>query len=315
MNGARFSVCSPSRTPRLSSRGEMKRKFPLSLDKICPWEYNSFINIPERKLSYMKRKIGINADCIRGGFIFGDIKKLGDLGFSGFFINFVQTSYGKCRDIGESVGMTFDFIHAPFRGINDMWLEGDAYLPLFNRMRSCIDTAATHAIPMVIIHLSSGWEPPAVNELGFFRFDKLVEHAKGKGVTIAFENLRNVENVLAAMERYRDESCVKYCYDCGHEHCYTQNFDWIKTFGDKLACIHVHDNYGYTREGDPDLHLLPFDGNLDYADMVRRLDEVGYEGPIMLEVFNSSTPEYAAMDNDTFMAECLARAKKIADMG
>ena len=263
----------------------------------------------------MKRKIGINADCIRGGFIFGDIKKLGDLGFSGFFINFVQTSYGKCRDIGESVGMTFDFIHAPFRGINDMWLEGDAYLPLFNRMRSCIDTAATHAIPMVIIHLSSGWEPPAVNELGFFRFDKLVEHAKGKGVTIAFENLRNVENVLAAMERYRDESCVKYCYDCGHEHCYTQNFDWIKTFGDKLACIHVHDNYGYTREGDPDLHLLPFDGNLDYADMVRRLDEVGYEGPIMLEVFNSSTPEYAAMDNDTFMAECLARAKKIADMG
>ena len=262
----------------------------------------------------MKRKIGINVDCIKDGFVLENIKKLGEIGFNGFFINFLQTSYGKCRDIGESVGMTFEFIHAPFRGINDMWLEGDGYLPLFRQMQHCIDTASSHAIPVVVLHLSSGWEPPAPNELGFSRFDKLVEHAKSKGVIVAFENLRNAENVLAIMERYKDNDTVRYCYDAGHEHCYTDGFDWIKIFGDKLICVHIHDNTGYDRSIDNDTHFLPFDGTVDYADMMRRLDEVGFKGTIMLEVFNSTKPEYGDMTPDEFFATCAERARRIADM-
>jgi len=262
----------------------------------------------------MKRKIGINADCIRGGFTYGNIKKLRDAGFEHYFIGDLSGSFGKYRDIGESVGMSFDSIHAPFKDINQMWLEGDGYRQIFGRMKLAIDTAANHSVPYVVIHISSGWEPPETNELGFSRYDQLVNYAEEKRVTVAFENLRTKTHLLEVIERYKDRKYVRFCYDCGHEHCYTQGIDWIKEFGDKLACVHIHDNFGYDRSTDPDAHLIPFDGNIDYADMVRRLDSVGYTGPIMLEVFNSSKPEYAAMTEDEFFALCAERAKRIADM-
>ena len=164
------------------------------------------------------------------------------------------------------------------------------------------------------MHLSSGWNPPETTELGFSRFDQLIDYAAKKNVTVAIENLRNKENVLAAMERYKDRENVRYCYDAGHEYCYTPGVDWIKIFGDKIVCTHIHDNLGYDPDIDPDFHYLPFDGTLDYADMVRRLDEVGYTGTITLEVFNTMKPEYKEMSQDEFFKTCYERAKKIAEM-
>lgn len=268
----------------------------------------------------MKRKIGINADCFKAeGYVYNDyvyshIKKLRDYGFEHFFIGQLRGSFGKMRAVAESVGMSFDFIHAPFKGINDMWLEGDAYRAIYSQMKLAVDTAASNAVPMVIFHVSSGWEPPATSELGFSRFDELVNYAESKKIIVAFENLRGIDNLHQIMERYKDREYVKYCYDCGHEFGYTPTEDWIKAFGDKLACVHIHDNLGYDRSIDPDFHYLPFDGKLDYADMVRRLDEVGYTGPIMLEVFNTTKPEYKTMTEDEFFAECAERARRIAEM-
>ena len=110
----------------------------------------------------MKRKIGINADCFRddsytyGDILYGHIKKLRECGFEHFFVGKLTGSFFKYKAIAESVGMSFDFIHAPFKGINDMWLEGDGYLAIYNGMKSTVDLAATHAVPMVIFHVSSG---------------------------------------------------------------------------------------------------------------------------------------------------------------
>ncbi|MBQ8408368.1 MAG: sugar phosphate isomerase/epimerase [Clostridia bacterium] len=262
----------------------------------------------------MKRKIGINADCIKNGFTYGNIKKLRDLGFEGMFIAELKGSFGKYKDIAESVGMDFEFIHAPFDGINSMWLEGDEYLRIFNRIKLAIDHASANGVPVVIVHLSSGWNPPEPTELGFSRFDKLIEYAASKRVTVAIENLRNKENLLMAMERYKDNESVRYCYDAGHEYCYTPGVDWISIFADKLICTHIHDNTGFAGEKDNDTHYLPFDGTLDYADMIRRLDKIGYQGTLTLEVFNSTKPEYSEMTEEEFFAECAARIKRIAEM-
>ena len=262
----------------------------------------------------MRRKIGLNIDCIDGGFNYGNILKLKDLGFDCFFVNAIQAGISKYKDISDSIGIDFEFIHAPFKGINAMWEEGDGYLTLFNQIKLTIDSASSQGVPTIILHLSSGWETPAMNELGFKRYDQLVTYAAQRNVNVAFENLRNVENVLAIKERYKDRKNVGFCYDAGHEHCYTQGVDWISVFGDKLLCTHIHDNFGYDRSCDPDVHLLPFDGNIDYSDMIRRLDAIGYKGSLMLEVFNKSKPEYKEWTEDEFMAVCLERIKRIEAM-
>ena len=268
----------------------------------------------------MKRKIGINADCIRipdsveDGNIYQHIKDLKALGFDSFF-TCLHGDFAKFREVADETGMNFEFIHAPFDGINKMWEEGEGYLDLFNRIKTSIDVAASISVPIVITHLSSGWNPPAISELGYSRFDLLVDYAESKGVILAFENLRAKDNVLGAMERYKDRDCVRYCYDAGHEYCYTPGVDWIKIFGDKLICTHIHDNMGYDPTIDPDFHYLPFDGTLDYADMIRRLDEIGYTGNLTLEVFNSTKPEYKDLTIEQFFALCAEKAKKIAALG
>lgn len=268
----------------------------------------------------MKRKIGINADCFKdpnltyGDNSYGSIKKLRELGFDSFFIGELRGSFGKCTEVGESVGMKFEFIHSPFKGINDMWLEGDDYRKVYGGIKLAIDHASNNAVPVVIMHLSSGWTPPATNEMGFKRFDELIAYAAQKNVIIAIENLRNKENVLEAMERYKDNPNVRYCYDAGHEYCYTPGVDWIEIFGDKLICTHIHDNLGYDPNIDPDFHYLPFDGTLDYADMIRRLDKIGYTGTLTLEVFNTTKPEYKELSQDEFFALCYEKAKKLSEI-
>jgi sugar phosphate isomerase/epimerase len=64
---------------------------------------------------------------------------------------------------------------------------------------------------------------------------------------------------------------------------------------------------------DYDAHMLPFDGTYDYVQMMRKLDEYGYAGPLTLEV-GQNRPEYLAMSPEEFLATCYERIKKISEM-
>lgn len=262
----------------------------------------------------MKRKLGINADCFKDGDVCETLRKIKAHGFNCFFVSGYDADFSSYKQLSDELGLTFEFIHAPFRGINDMWLDGDGYKDLYDKMRQSIEGAAACSVPVVIMHLSSSWTPPKTNELGFSRFDSLIDFAAERGITVALENLRSEENLLEAIERYKDRENVRFCYDAGHEYCYTDGVDWISIFGEKLICTHIHDNFGYDRSCDPDVHFLPFDGTLDYSDMMRRLDRVGYRGSLMLEVFNSSKPQYMNLTEEEFLSTCSERIKKISEM-
>ena len=47
--------------------------------------------------------------------------------------------------------------------------------------------------------------------------------------------------------------------------------------------------------------------------MMRKLDEYGYSGSLMLEV-GQNRPEYRAMSHEDFLATCYERIKKISMM-
>jgi len=264
----------------------------------------------------MRRKLGINIDFMKDGFTFGAIKKIKEAGFDSISVTGVNWGFNKYKDISDSLGLDWEFVHAPFTNINSMWLEGDDYLRIFGNMKEAITHASLNGVPIVVLHLSSGWNPPEVNELGIKRFDELVKHAAQKNVTVAFENLRNVENLEAIMEHYANTPNVKYCYDCGHEHCYTKDVDWIEKFGNKLCCVHIHDNFGIQEPEQEctDLHYLPFDGEIDFKDMIDRLDKVGFEGTLMLEVFNHCKPEYMELTEEEFLKTSFERISRISEL-
>ncbi len=261
----------------------------------------------------MKRKLGILSECL-GIDPVEALEKIKKAGFDCYF-----TGVSDCEKVaalvarGNELGLTCEFIHAPFGGINSMWLAGMDYLTVMNGMKESIDTAAATGVPTVIVHVSSGWNAPEITDLGLARFDELVLYATERRVILAFENLRKVGNLAYLADRYEKMEYVRFCYDCGHEHCYTKYVTWMDIFREKMVATHIHDNHGRGAEkiGDPDSHLLPFEGNLDYERMMRKLDEYNFTGPLILEVSNR---RHQDISHEEFLATCYDRIKKISEL-
>ncbi|MBE6602170.1 MAG: sugar phosphate isomerase/epimerase [Ruminococcaceae bacterium] len=267
----------------------------------------------------MKRKLGIIASSCSPFVDEVDLlSEIKDVGFDCFFTGrYTKEAVAALRKRADEVGLAFETIHAPFAAINTMWLPGMSYRPIYEGMEQSIKSAAEFGIPTVVTHLSSGWNAPEVNDLGLSRFDELVILADRLGVTLAFENLRKIGNVAYIVDRYEGMKHVGFCYDWGHEHCYTKTVDWMDIYCRRVACTHIHDNHGRGEEktGDPDQHLLPFDGTVDYAHIMQKLDAYGYAGPLTLEVGMSATEQYKQMTPRAFLEDCYARLQKIAALG
>lgn len=261
----------------------------------------------------MKRKFGIMSECLEGVSTKDTLPLIKAAGFECYFTGaYKAEEVAEFKALGDELGLSCEFIHAPFRNINTMWLPGMDYLEIYRGMEESIETAAEFGIPTVIIHLSSGWNAPQVNDLGLARYDALVLRALDLGVNIAFENLRMVGNLALFTDRYAKMPNVGYCYDVGHEHCYTETVRWMDIFRNRCIATHIHDNHGLPAPlADGDEHLLPFDGNVDYAAMMRDLDKYGYEHPLILEVGNA---RHAEMPHAEFLKDCYARLEKISKM-
>ncbi len=264
----------------------------------------------------MKRKLGIVSDCIIKESPIVTLDRIKEIGFEAFFTGYIDIeTVSALKNKAEKLGLDFEFIHAPFRGINAMWTSGMDYLPLYNAMKQTIDSASACGVKTIITHVSSGWTPPQVCDTGLARYDALVEYAMGKNVNLAFENLRKFGNLACLMDRYENVENVSFCYDCGHEHCYTAVVPFLDLYGKKISCTHIHDNHGRDWDNplaDGDEHLLPFEGTVDYNVMMQKLNKAGYEGSLMLEVFNG---KYSSLTADEFIKTAYDRIKKISTMG
>lgn len=266
----------------------------------------------------MKRKFGINCDFAHDADPVWKLENIKSAGFDAFFTGPKEPEVIRnLRNRADEFGLDFEFIHAPFKNINSMWLEGDDYKGIFDGMCNSIDQASETGVPTVIVHTSSGWKGPAICDLGLSRFDALVDYADKKSVTVAFENLRMIGNTAYMVERYEDRDNVRFCYDVGHEHCYTKTVVWPDIFCHKIIATHIHDNLGrgWGYEKGTDLHLLPFDGTVDYRRMISKLNEYEYKGSLMLEVFSDRHERYQGLSVDEFLNTCFERLTRIEKLG
>lgn len=264
----------------------------------------------------MERKLGIEAHCLPGVEKKLTLEKIKQAGFDTFFTarESVENAVAL-REKAEQLGLTYDFIHAPFGGTNDLWLPGLEYYKLYQSILSSIDAAAAAGVPTVVVHVTSGWWPPHISDIGLARFDGIVEYALKKNVKIAFENIRKIGNLAAIMDRYERVENVGFCFDNGHEFCYTGNVKLLDLYGTRTLCTHIHDNYGRDKNDiwlDADYHLVPFDGCYDYADMMMRLNRDGYQGSLTLEI-NKKKP-YEEMADDAWLAMVYERLARISKM-
>ncbi len=112
--------------------------------------------------------------------------------------------------------------------------------------------------------------------------DALLPVAERVGVRIAVEVIPNALSTARQLVRLiEDEELpgLGICLDVGHARLQGDVVDALETVAGYLVTTHIHDNRGRS-----DDHLLPFEGVIDWPELVIALQKVGYDGTLMFEV-------------------------------
>ena len=218
-------------------------------------------------------------------------------------------------------GMQIQSLHAP-NHVAPLWSSAQA--PIFDAVTQCIDLCCEYSIPTVIVHSWQGLAYTFPGEpLYYGHFDRLVDYAESKCISIAFENLEGEEYLDALMARYADRPYAGFCWDSGHENCYPHKLDFLQKFGDRLIMTHLNDNLGLrdsngTPSGVDDLHYLPWDGNIDWDKNIRKLSRSKPQETLNFELkikSISDDPEdmiYARLPLEDYITLAGMRARQFA---
>lgn len=123
---------------------------------------------------------------------------------------------------------------------------------------------------------------------------ELEPYARLLGVRIALENLfeGNQANLTSLFNEFAPDF-LGLCYDTGHGNMVLEGMEFLDTWKERLAVLHLHDNDGIN-----DQHKLPFQGTVDWERFIRILDHSAYRGPVNLEC---TMGNHKDMPDDVFL--------------
>lgn len=216
---------------------------------------------------------------------------------------------GEIAELCNNANIQLESLHAPFSHINDIWLDKKEGEQMLSELFEAVDNCQKYGIPTLVVHLSSGDNPPPICPLGMERFARLWAYAKERGVRIAYENQRKLANLALVFEEFPDAG---FCWDTGHEACLSnwQGLQYMPIFGQKLSVLHIHDNHGVHNA---DEHMIPFDGTLDFDRIASQIAATDYHGAVMLEIFAAKTQAYMDMGADAFYRRAADAARRLRD--
>jgi sugar phosphate isomerase/epimerase len=164
---------------------------------------------------------------------------------------------------------------------------------------------AIGARTLVLHRESLGLETPS-SRPDFPEIVRLARAARDAGVLLALENgwdsLWALDAVLDALGNNPRKSNLGICIDVGHAHL-SQDAgrqpvrNYLERYQGALVHLHLHDNAGGL-----DDHRLPGQGTIDWSALLETLEDVGYNGPAVLELHPSGDPVAAIEAARTFLA-------------
>jgi sugar phosphate isomerase/epimerase len=242
--------------------------------------------------------------------VIATIKSVKQAGFKNVFVQWYDEDWKISQEeqvkLCKEFGLNIIFAHLGYQNINDIWGKEKKGDKLVDRYKEDIKNCSENNINLVIMHLTSKKQAPMYNEIGLNRIRKIVEYAKEKNVKIAFENTKIKGYLEYVIENIKDEN-VGICYDSGHCHCHFEDEFNYEFFKNRIFAVHLHDN-----DKTDDLHLVPFDGTINWDNVVEKLKDANYNGPITLELCYRY--DYLKMSLDDFYKKAYETAEKIADM-
>ena len=136
------------------------------------------------------------------------------------------------------------------------------------------------------------------------RVKRLADDAERMGITIGIENVWNkfLLSPLEAKEYIEeiDSKRVQFWFDVGNVVLFGYPQDWIRTLGPLIARVDLKDFESRTKD------FVPLqDGSVDWPEVMKAFDEIGYEGYFAAEVQGGDVDylrEYVSKRMDSIIA-------------
>jgi sugar phosphate isomerase/epimerase len=195
-------------------------------------------------------------------------------------------------------------MHAP---ITDVFANGRIQRPFSTATRdrearqftldeiaAAVNVAKSLPFKFLVVHLGVpvGLNPaPNDNDLdaAIRSIEEIHRLTEPLGINVALEvmgnDLSTAPRLVDLLERSFDATDLGICMDVGHAHLLGDVAEAIDTASEYLITTHIHDN---RRQNDD--HLVPFQGNIDWAAAIMALEKIGYDGVLMYEVRNAQSP-------------------------
>lgn len=261
-------------------------------------------------------KLGISAHDILGSPLSSNLGYIAKAGFeSVFFLWYDGFGTAEAMKNAKDNGLTVECFHAPFVNYNSIWEEGGEGDLATEKIKKCIRVAAEYGVPYVVSHVVSDINAPLTSNLGLCRYGKAVIEAEKYGVKLAFENTEYTRHLALVLSTF---DSPRFCYDTGHEHCFTPGIRHMGMFGDRLGFLHLHDNLGinkktYRQSHDEDLHRIPFEGDIDWTRTMTEIKRSGFDGTLMLECDpGHNLGFYGDITACEYYKKCFEGAKRLA---
>lgn len=183
-------------------------------------------------------------------------------------------------EIANKYGLELENVHLSGKGTNDIWVEGINGDAVTDRYCDEIRRCSELGVKTGIAHVTWGVPtPPPVSELGLSRYLRIAECAEKHDFNLALENSVSADHLRFLLDRI-DSTHVGYCFDSGHNNCFTPQEKLLREYGHRLFAMHLQDNDGWR-----DLHMIPMDGCAPWAEIIEDLRKTAlYDSSITFEV-------------------------------
>ena len=258
-----------------------------------------------------KREIAVVvSNANKGVNVIDTIDAIQNAGFKNVFIQWYNKDWNPTQEEQleyiRKKGLNVIFAHLGYQNINDIWLDIEDGEKLVERYKNDIKICKENVSPMVVMHLTGKNEASMYNEIGLKRLQEIVDYAMTLDIKVAFENTKFKGYLEYVLQNIQNEN-AGICFDSGHYHVhFDDNLDFTK-FKDRIFAVHLHDN-----DKSDDLHLIPFDGTIDWKKTIEELKSCNYDGPITMELCYRY--EYLDMGIVNFYKKGYEIGKKIKEM-
>lgn len=227
------------------------------------------------------------------------------------------------KDLLNSLHLKVHSLHAPFSGVDIASLDERKRQSSLELIKKTVEYCSKIEGEIVIIHPCSTEMPGDAQGYSIVKnktedsLFSLTTFAEKLGIRIAVENSCNTRgwrfgtevSELSQLASKANNPHLGLCLDIGHVFVGRKNVSLSKAVfacGKDLIALHIQDT-----DGKKDRHWLPGEGIINWAQFLKDLTFIGYQGALTLEI--SGSPEFAEKNVDNVLFRGIECIKNISE--